>query len=389
MFFLRRSSDALRAALAALAAPLAALAAPLAAPPLDLPSALRALGHPQGTLDALRHLLTLPPEALEGARSEALYAALDRVTLDTAQPLTARAWAVEALKRLGQGRGATRALLTGEGVEPALAREAAGALRALARVDLLAGATRHPDPEVRAHAAAAGADPEGLCALLSDPWPAVRYGAIVGLERLAAPASICLAAALRDPEPAHQERAARALGALSAAPWAARREESAGLRALGAGLLALAADTRSPPEARGAALVAVARWGSTEPAERVLKAHVEKGGLLTLSACAAQAIAVAAPLSPAERAARLSRLLVEGRAPEVRLAAARHLGALGAEGAERVRAWAARVGGDEGRAALARLPASAREGSGEGEGAGEGAPQELAPSLDEEDRLGL
>ena len=54
---------------------------------------------------------------------------------------------------------------------------------------------------------------------------------------------------------------------------------------------------------RSAALTALARWGATQVAEQLLKAHLERGGLLELSRAALYAVAVSAdrPLTHLKR----------------------------------------------------------------------------------------
>ncbi|MCB9547465.1 MAG: HEAT repeat domain-containing protein [Myxococcales bacterium] len=189
----------------------------------DPASALQLLASGQDASALLASVGDLPLADVEAARSAGLPAAIGRLVADPQAPVAWRLLGARALGRLGtdaaDGLGPLAAAPVDTPEGAALAREAALALAQLGRADLLGPALASADPEVRRHAAASGADPARLCALLGDPWPLVRVAAARGLGRAPA-AAACLARGLEDPDVRVQVAAARA--AIEARPPALR-----------------------------------------------------------------------------------------------------------------------------------------------------------------------
>ncbi|MEZ4471842.1 MAG: hypothetical protein R3F60_13835 [bacterium] len=245
-----------------------------------------ALQHLQSGQDAsalLASVEDLPRADVEAARAAGLPAAIARLVADEAAPTAARLLGARALARLGTEAAAALAPLAAADADlperAALAREAAQALAQLGRADLLGPALASADPEVRRHAAASGADPARLCALLADPWPLVRVAAAQGLGRTPAAAG-CLADGLGDADVRVKVAAARAATV-------------ARLPALRGPLRRLAGDAAAPVDARAEAFVALAAQGDREPAERALAAHLASGDIEPLALAAVRALAVA------------------------------------------------------------------------------------------------
>lgn len=291
---------------------------------------LKALRHPRGSLDALRYLHQLPPSDLLTFKTEELLVELDHLALDSQRSLQVRIWSIELLKRLKAPREVLKQLwLQSHPIHSTdvkeqhtliLARHAVLALRGLARPDLLSGALNHPDPEIRAHAASAGADPHLLCHVLTqDPWPEVRYQAVLGLEKIGGEQALCLSQALKDTKDQVQEQAARVLGLLSHDPsWSPTLQQR---KDLIKGLRALAGTPSAPLNARASALISLGRWDSLEPSDQVLKTHLDKGGIVPLTLAALQAVALSS-IQIEERVPRLIDALKKSTALEVRLKAA-------------------------------------------------------------------
>lgn len=196
-------------------------------------------------------------------------------------PTAERLLAARALARLGTQPGidalAAAAQKYASPEEIALAREAAKALRQLQAKEALVPALASPDPEVRAAAAASGADADKVCDLLAkDPWPMVRVAAAQGL---AGTAAACLAAGLADPH----ERVA------IASAQAAIDRPSPTLRPA---LRRLAASPKAATEARAHAFVALARLSDLEPAIAAMKTHLDSGEIVPLALAAVRAFAV-------------------------------------------------------------------------------------------------
>lgn len=294
--------------------PVALLALALLA--FDPGAAARALAQPDARTGALRQLNRLGRIDLDAARAAGLGAVAATVAVDAKVPFTDRVLAIRAAAVLGGGAvPPVLAPLTtpGADAEPeavALAREAARALRQLGAADALEPALAAHDPEVRAHAAWAGAGGEALCRLLAeDPWSDVRAGAAHGLARHP-DAAACIAPALADADPKVQQAA---VATAIEAPDPRLREP----------LRKLAGDAKAPVTARADAFVALGHIGDIEPAEKALALHLDKGGIVPLAEAAVRAMA-AAGVEPA----RL-RPALASEAPVVQLAAARALVAAG------------------------------------------------------------
>jgi|GEM_PF-1316354 len=359
---------------------------------------LKALRHPRGALDALRYLHTLPPSDLKTLSSEALLVELERLALHEERSLQVRLWSVQLLARLQAPRPALQSLVADvpKGASPTqsaclttLARASALALRGLARPDLLEEGLQHPDPEVRAHAAASGAAPGQLCQVVtSDPWPEVRYEAVQGLMKVGGAQALCLRAVLKDQSADVQERGAYALGSLSLdAHWSPSDNERVTIIK---SLRALAGDPRAPLPSRASAFVSLGRWGDLGPSEQVLKTHLTKGGITPLAIASVQAIA-SSSATLEERTAKLVVVLEQSGSLEVRLRAASALSQLGAQGATRALLRAAdRLGGREGARYL-KLVKERAERAETKEQPTSALPQvdPLVPPLVDEDRLGL
>lgn len=281
----------------------------------DPSASARALSQPEARTGALRQLLTLGRLDLQDARKTGLGAATAALAADEAVPFTDRVLGVRAAALLG-GEPVPpllSALLLPDPATPeavALARESARALRQLGAIEQLGAALESPDPEVRAHAAWAGAGGAGLCtALESDPWSEVRVGAARGLARHPAHVA-CIGPALHDDDPKVQQAA---VATAVATPDPALRTP----------LRQLAGDARAPTSARAEAFVALGHLGDIEPAEKALALHLDKGGIVPLAEAAVRAFA-AAKIEPAR-----IRPALESEAPVVQLAAARALVAAG------------------------------------------------------------
>lgn len=239
----------------------------------DPTATLQALQHPEGRNAALTELLALNPPELQAARQRPeLAAVMGLIAQDRAAGRGDRALAIRAFALLGlrqEGGLEILAALLKHGEDPAevaLAREAALALRQLKAPGRLEPALDSKDPEVRQHAAAAGAGGARLCLLLkADPWPIVRRAAAVGLP---AQHADCLAAAFND-----EHRVA--IAAVEAAGRVKRP-------ALKAPLMALAGDRKRAPRLRASALGALGALGELGPAKVVIEAHLAKGGILPL-----------------------------------------------------------------------------------------------------------
>ncbi len=291
-----------------------ALFAALALFAFDPSASARALSQPEARTGALQQLLKLGRLDLQTARRTGLGTAAAALAADADAGFTDRVLAVRAAALLrGDAVPGMLAPLTAGAGDPeavALAREAARALRQLGAVEALTPALGSPDPEVRAHAAWAGAGGPALCELLaSDPWSEVRVGAARGLARH--PGAVgCLGPALTDADPKVQQAA---VATATAAPDPA----------LKAPLRTLAGDPRAPTAARADAFVALGHLGDVEPARKALAVHLDKGGIIPLAEAAVRALA-AAKVPPAEIRPALS-----SEAPVVQLAAARALVALG------------------------------------------------------------
>lgn len=306
-----------------------ALLAALALLAFDPSASARALSQPEARTGALRQLIGLGRLDLQVARSTGLGTAAAAVAADEAVGFTDRVLAVRAAALLGGEAvpAVIAPLLSAEG-EPeavALARESARALRQLGAVDALAPALRSADPEVRAHAAWAGAGGAALCGLLADdPWSEVRIGAARGLARHPAAVS-CIAGALGDAD--HKVQQAAVATAI-ATPDPALREP----------LRALAGDARAPTAARADAFVALGHLGDTEPARKALAVHLDKGGIVPLAEASVRALAAAG--APPEQI----RAALQSEEPVVQLAAARALVAAGdRESADALRALRSRI----------------------------------------------
>lgn len=294
-----------------------ALLAALALFAFDPSASARALSQPEARTGALQQLLKLGRLDLQTARRTGLGTAAAALAADADAGFTDRVLAVRvaALLRGDAVPGMLAPLMAGaddpEAPEAtALAREAARALRQLGAVEALTPALGSPDPEVRAHAAWAGAGGPALCELLAnDPWSEVRVGAARGLARHPSAVS-CLGPALTDADPKVQQAA---VATATAAPDPA----------LKAPLRALAGDPRAPTAARADAFVALGHLGDVEPAQKALAVHLDKGGIIPLAEAAVRALA-AAKSPPAQ-----IRPALASKAPVVQLAAARALVALG------------------------------------------------------------
>lgn len=355
---------------------------------------LKALRHPSGALDALRYLHQLTPTDLLSLKSEPLLDALDQLALNPERSLQVRAWSISIMARFKVARPSLRALLQldeqhKDARSVVLARAAALALRGLSRPDLLSGALKHPDPEVRGHAAASGADPALLCERATqDPWPQVRYEAVRGLIKIGGARVLCLQTALKDPADDVQERAAYALGALTGDPsWSPTPEQR---RALIKSLRDLAGAPAAPLNARSSAFVSLARWGDLGPSEQALKTHLDKGGITPLAVAALKAISSSSATLEV-KVFKLSEALEQSRSLEVRLQAASALARLDARAAKRTLMRAAdRVGGREGARYLKLLEAAGLPQHDPQPSLVEPTSQDpLVPSLNEEDRAGL
>ena len=255
---------------------------------LDFTAALKALKHPQGVIEGLRHLLSLELNQLERAKSERLYRALDDLLFDPNGTLLIRTWVIELYHRLRVCRPRYLQLID-EGTDGStlvLARRVAESMRGVGCVTLLerSEALSHVDPEVRAHVASTGARPQALCSRLNDPWPAVRFAAIRGLEKRGGRVAVCLIQSLKDPLAHLQSRAATALGKVGA-----QEVKADVIKAL----RRVVQTSKAPRSAREASLISLAQWGDLKPAITVLDTHLNKGGIVSLSSAAVRALSVA------------------------------------------------------------------------------------------------
>jgi HEAT repeat protein len=165
----------------------------------------------------------------------------------------------------------------------ALAREAARALRQLKAFDALAAGLESKDPEVRATAAAAGAAPTRLCAVLrADEWPKVRSSAARGLLKHPTQAA-CLADGFGDPDPVVALVSIQVAGLSGLAP-------------LRKPLRRVAGSPRASVPLRGAAFVSLAHLGDAEPAQKALATHLASGKIVPLAVAAVRALAVVGDL---------------------------------------------------------------------------------------------
>ncbi|MFN3201170.1 MAG: HEAT repeat domain-containing protein [Bradymonadia bacterium] len=281
----------------------------------DPAPALRALEHSEGRWAAMSQILGLGPVDLQAARdNDRLLEAVARVLDDPILPVSHRIIAARTLARLRGGaetcaRQLTRGADTPEGI--VVARAAAVTLRQLDTAParkLLRVGLAHPDPEVRATAAAAGPDVGLVCTVLqSDRWPQVRARAAEGLAMADAQseAPACLVKALSDGAPTVQRAAAASLVRL--APTAAKQP-----------LLTLAANPKGDLAARSEALAALGALGVLDPAKQVLETHLSKGGIEPLALGATRGLA----LSDSDEALPLLRAaLSSGHPPVWRMAA--------------------------------------------------------------------
>lgn len=283
----------------------------------DPSATTRALNHADGRSGALRQLLKLNATDLQRARAAQLTPLIGLVAQDASARFADRVLATRALALLGapDGVGSLRPLsvLTGSPENVALAREASRALRQLGAALALEGALAHPDPEVRAMAAAAGAGRQSLCRLLeSDDWPMVRAAAARGLAAHPEEGAACLAAGLRD------RRTQVVLAAIEAAG-------QVGAKALVGPLRRIAGDARASLPTRVEALIALGHLGDGEPARMVLRTHLAKGGIVPLAIAATRALAA---LNQIEDRPLLRRTL-ESEAPVVQITAAQVLATVG------------------------------------------------------------
>ncbi len=257
----------------------AALALLLAGPAFDLGATQRALARPEGREAALTTLDRLSPPDRATARAAGIGGLLVAIAADPAASLRDRAWSLR-LAPLYDGPPEPLAPLLAGADTPeavALAREAAQALSVAGATALLAAGRAHPDPEVRATVARSGALGADTCALLSDPWPAVRRAAAQGLRRHPAAAG-CLVPALSDADPSVVMAATRVAG-------------GSGVAALQPALRRIAGNARAAIPARVEAIIALGHLGDTEPARRILSTHAAKGGIEPLADAAVRALA--------------------------------------------------------------------------------------------------
>ena len=308
--------------LSASAHPLSPVLAPSAG---HLYDTLRVIRHPQGADHALTYLRSRSAQELRVMYTRGLERALMEHACITAEHLERleprrASRAIKALSvisrfemiqgdaqcltalwrhTMAQGDSARRAY--GHLLKDLIAREAVEAIYRLGRIDLLRGATSHPDPHIRALAARSGVEPTSLCSLSEDAWPAVRLSAARGIARVAGVESLCLVRYLSDSELSVRITALRGIGRLAAEPWATSADVP--LDEVFTSLRTIASDSEAALDERSAALTALARWGATQVAEQLLRAHLERGGLLELSRAALYAVAISAdhPLTPLKR----------------------------------------------------------------------------------------
>lgn len=330
----------------------------------DIGQLRRALAHPQGQRGALAAMARPDANTLKAARNGGHGRLLASLAADARNPLDHRLRAL----RLAPLYQAPPALLVSHlsGTDPspagvALAREAARALAALGRADLLTEAAAHEDPEVRAFALGAGADPRRACAALGvasealtpeptapeptapppaaappdtappvtappvaaatplrrDPWPFVRRAAASGLG-----ASVnvgpCIAAGLADSDPSVVEAAVVSAG-------------QSNLAELRTPLLNLAGKAQAPVGLRAEAVVALAHLGDTTAAQRILQTHRAKGGIEPLALGAVRALA---QLGGPANIQQLLELTEKSSSSAVRIAATETLVGLQPEAAD-------------------------------------------------------
>ncbi len=278
----------------------------------NLYDTLRIMKHDRGVDQALLYLMSLRRDQLLMIKTPSLLSQLSRVAcLNTESSSTTETPKNNSPKALKRALGAIKLLsqlqapppclaerwlrpglsssrqVTGDLAFDLLSRASALAYRRGGRVDLLQGMTKHPDPEVREHAAHAGADPETLCTCLNDPWRLVRFAAIRGLEKVSDPRGLCLIETMSTLDDDLRIRSVIALGRLAESSWAKGQSTPPHLSQ------ALRELSRAPQESisiRRAALVALARWGSFSEAEAMVIAHLKSGGLVEVTRGALHAI---------------------------------------------------------------------------------------------------
>ena len=262
----------------------------------DPAASMRAFQHDEARPGAIRQLLRLKGDELKQAReNDALQAMLSLMSGNAKLDLESRILSLRAMARLGCKACAPQigGLLLGKTPEEtALAREAAVALTELKAFDVLAAGVKSEDPEIRAQAANYGTlSSSERCAMLKASWPLVRLGAARGLAH--DPERGCLAEALEDRDPSVRRAAADAAGGAldgMAEGNVVKPTDEAKAKLLPL-LEARAADRREKLEVRQSALIALGRLGSFEKAQKILAAHLQKGGLSELTEAAIFAIA--------------------------------------------------------------------------------------------------
>jgi HEAT repeat protein len=278
----------------------------------DPVASVRALGHDDARPGALRQILRLDAVELSAARGADLAGPVAALVPDPKVPVADRILAARVLALLARPE-AVPALAdqAGRDASPedvAVARESALALRQMSATDALVPLLAARDPEVRATAAAAGANPERLCALArEDAWPAVRAAAARGLTHHADRAA-CLADALTDADAGVALTAARTL--------AETRSEAAH-----PALRRVAGDAQADVPLRREAVIALGRLGDLEPAEKILAKHLADGAIVPLAEAAVEALAAART----EASAAQLRRALGSAAPSVQRVAARAL----------------------------------------------------------------
>lgn len=274
----------------------------------NLYDTLRVMKHTQGIDQALLYIDSLSLAELKTLKGEQLFRSLEKVACFTpqgsmisAKELKRALMSIKQLSRLSEVRtclidrwltGYKPKSMSGGEAETVIARAVSLASRQAGRVDLLVNVTQHPDPEVREHAAYAGADPSHLCDLLKDPWDNVKRGAIRGLEKIAGPQGLCLRDALKDLPISLKGVALKALGHLGKSAWAKKRGLSS---SLAQALTEIVHANHLTIHIRHRALVALASWGSLSVARDILSSHLKTARLEGLAMGALQALIVGSP----------------------------------------------------------------------------------------------
>lgn len=299
----------------------------------NLYDTLRVMKHEQGIDQALLYLSSLSFDELRIMKSESLFQSLEKVACLHSSPISSKQMqraltSIQLMAQMNEVRPCLKSYLSHQvthkkwsGLErhTILARAVALAARQTGRIDLLMNATQHFDPEVREHAANAGADPKRLCALLKDPWGNVKHGAIRGLEKIGGPEGLCLIEALTFLPNRLLARAIQTLGRLGKSSWAKEHRISP---LLSKTLTTLVYSKQAHSSIKRSALVALANWGSLSEARDILESHLKTGRLESLTLGALQAIVVG---SPDTAFFSLSNIVIKSPSVRVRLAAIRFI----------------------------------------------------------------